>query len=151
MSAKGFGFALVDSKLGLLDYGFSTVRALEDDVFVSRLNAHIERGEPTTLVLENLQSVESRRTAIRRQSLAIKLAENRLGMCFVSRTIVRRVFGEDTKAAIARAVVARFPELERHRPRDRRPWQAEDVRMNVFDAVAFALVILGPTKESSGL
>lgn len=149
LSAKGFGFALVDAKLGLLDHGFTTMLAHEDGVFTSRLSTLIERGRPSTLVLENLQAAKGRETAIRRQSLAIKLVEGRIGLCFVSRIVVRRVFGEETKAAIARAVAVRFPELERRRPVTRKPWQSEDVRMNVFDAVALALTILGPTGESS--
>lgn len=144
LSAKGFGYALIDAKWGLLDHGFSTFGKQGDAAFVARLSTHIERGRPSVLALENLYAPSQRPAALRRQALAIQfVADRQMGLCQVSRTIVRAFFGEVTKAAIAAAIANRFPELRRRRPRVRALWQAEDTRMNLFDAAALALVVLG--------
>jgi hypothetical protein len=39
----------------------------------------------------------------------------------------------------AAALAERFPQLQSRLPRFRKPWMTEDPRVNVFDALAFAL------------
>ena len=45
-----------------------------------------------------------------------------------------------TKYQRAVALVSRFPELEARLPRQRKPWMTEDSRINIFDALGFAVV-----------
>jgi len=50
--------------------------------------------------------------------------------------------GQGTKHALAEILAARFPEeLGCRLPPKRRPWMSEDYRMDIFDAVALALVL----------
>lgn len=145
LTAKGFGFALLDAKVGLLDWGFCTIRASEDDRFMARLISRIDRGKPTALALENFAPTKGRENALRRRDMIIRLAaERRLGTCHVSRTIIRRFLGVTTKAEIARCLAARFPELRSRMPPERKPWMTEDERMHIFDALSFALVVITP-------
>jgi hypothetical protein len=62
-----------------------------------------------------------------------------------SRQQVRRVFfadGQGTKHALAEILAKRFPEeLGFRLPPKRRPWMSEDYRMDLFDAVALALML----------
>jgi len=145
LTAKGFGFALLDAKRGLLDWGFSAVPATDDSVFMIRVIAKIARGGPTAIVLENFTPTKGRENALRRRDMVMTLAtDRRLGMCHVSRTIVRRILGVNTKAEIAEQLVGRFPELQSRMPPERRRWMNEDERMHIFDALSFAVVVLFP-------
>ena len=47
--------------------------------------------------------------------------------------------GKGTKHTLAQIIARRFPEELGHRlPPKRRPWESEDYRMGIFDAVALA-------------
>jgi hypothetical protein len=143
-TARGFGYVLLDAELGLLDWGFCGVLAADDNAFLSRIEERIDRGQPTALVLENFAPVKERAGALRRLALTMRLAEARqLGTCQVSRLVVRRVLGLTTKTEIARALAARFPELRQRMPPQRRRWMQEDDRMHLFDALSFALAVVG--------
>ena len=148
LTAKGFGFALLDARLGLLDWGFSSVPATDDAMFLVRVSARIERGHPTALVLENFAPIRSREAAVRRQGLAIKLAEERtIGLCQVSQTIVQAILGPGTKCAIAKCLADRFPELKHRVPPTRKRWTSEDERMHIFDALAMAVCVAKPRTD----
>jgi hypothetical protein len=47
------------------------------------------------------------------------------------------------KHEIAKAISRWFPVLEASVPPARKPWQAEEKCMNVFDAISFALTAFG--------
>jgi hypothetical protein len=144
LTAKGFGFALLDAELGLLDWGFCTVRATDAAGFASRLLSKIERGGPTVLVLENFAPTKLRENAVRRLEAVIDLAGARnIGMCQVSRKIVRRTLGVANKTEAAKAIATQFPELQSRIPEDRENRTSEDERMHIFDALSFALAVVG--------
>jgi len=143
LTAKGFGFALLDARLGLLDWGFSSIPATDDALFVARISARIDRGRPTALVLENFAPIRGREAAVRRQGLAITLAEARkIGLCQVSRRIVQGILGPGTKAQIVQRLAERFPELRHRMPRERAKWSTEDERMHIFDALALTVSVV---------
>ena len=144
LTAKGFGFALLDAKRGLLDWGFSAVPASDNSVFMTRVIAKIARGGPTAIVLENFTPTKGRENALRRRDMVMALAtDRRLGVCHVSRTIVRRILGVNTKVEIAQQLAGKFPELQSRMPPERRRWMNEDERMHIFDALSFALAVVG--------
>lgn len=143
LTAKGFGFVLLDAKLGLLDWGFCAMPATDDAKFVVRVTSRIERGRPTALVMENFAPTEARETAVRRCALAIRLAEERrIGLCQVSKKIVQGILGPATRTQIAQQLAKRFPELVSRLPAMRKPWNSEDERMHIFDALSLAVTIL---------
>ena len=146
LSAKGFGFVLLDRKRGLLDWGFCALRAGDDDTFARRILGRIDHGRPTALVLENLAPTKGRENALRRRDLAMQIATDRgLAMCQVSRKIVHRILGVRTKAEAAKLLAARFTELRSRMPRERKLWTTEDERMHIFDALSLAIVVIAPT------
>src|SRR5689334_12132253 len=109
LTAKGFGYALLDARLGLLDWGFSSLPAHDDVTFLARISNRIDRGRPTALVLENFAPTKSRETVSRRCGLAIRLAaERRLGLCQVSQKIVQGILGPATRRDIARILAGCF-------------------------------------------
>ena len=69
----------------------------------------------------------------------------------LGREQVRRVFfanGQGTKHALAEILAKRFPEeLGFRLPPKRRPWMSEDYRMDIFDAVALALIFFYSKKK----
>lgn len=82
---------------------------------------------------------------MKRREIIMRVASaNRLGMCHVSRLVVQRILGHRNKAAIARALADRFPELRSRMPRVRKLWTTEDERMHIFDALALAVVVMPP-------
>ena len=98
LTAKGFGYALVDKRHGLLDWGFSTLIAGDEVGFQRRVGKRIDRGRPTALVMESWPTVAGRENAQKRTEALMRMAaERHLGTCFVSRIVVRRVFGAETK------------------------------------------------------
>jgi hypothetical protein len=142
LTAKGFGFVLLDAKLGLLDWGFSSIPAHDDATFLARVSTRIDRGHPTALVLENFAPTKSREAATRRSNLAIRLAEERkIGLCQVSQKIVQGILGPGTKNDFANVLAERFPELRRRVPEERKRWSAEDERSHIFDALALAVAL----------
>lgn len=150
LTAKGFGFALLDRRRGLLDWGFCTVLAADDQAFAARLHARIDRGQPTVIVLENFAPTKGRENALKRRDFIMTVAtDRRLGMCHVSRIVVQRVMGVSTKAQIAKALADRFPELRPRIPPARKRWTTEDERMHIFDALALALVVISPGEPAA--
>ena len=144
LTAKGLGQTLLDAKLGLLHWGFSSLTAGDDAVLVARVNTYIERGKPTALVLENFAPTKGREGAVRRRNLLIQLAATRhLGLCQVSRKVVHRVLGTKTKLETAKRLVVMFPELQPRMPRKRKQWTTEDERMHIFDALGLAVTVIG--------
>lgn len=145
LTGRGFGFALLDAKLGLLDWGFCCLLATDDDAFMMRIKERIDRGQPTALVLENFAPVKERANALRRMGFVMRFAsDHHLGMCQVSRKVVQRVLGIPTKDEIAKALAVRFPELLPRLPPERERWMQEDDRMHIFDALSFGLAVMGP-------
>ena len=59
----------------------------------------------------------------------------------IAQARVKRTFAVSNKARMARAIAARFPELARCLPPERKPWMSEDLRMAMFDAAAMALIL----------
>ena len=105
----------------------------------------MKRYEPEVVVLEDPERTQRQRRA--RGVIEI------LGNCATSadiyvETVTRREVREhfresgETKWEIALAVSRWFPELEPRLPPRRRLWMPEDERMNLFDAVSFALTVL---------
>ncbi len=50
---------------------------------------------------------------------------------------------------MARFIAAKFPELARYLPPERKPWMSEDLRTAIFDAAAFALAFFLASKASN--
>lgn len=108
----------------------------------------IAHYNPQVMVLENTAAKGSRRSA-RIQALTrrlIALAKHyTIKVIVFSQKQIRRVFlgdGCGTKRALAEIIAKQFPEeLGFRLPPKRQPWMSEDYRVDIFQAVALALML----------
>ena len=132
----------------LVDWGVRTVEGNKNAGSIEKVAEMIAHYNPHVMVLEDTVTKGSRRSprikALTKRLIAV--AESRaIKVALFSRKQVRRVFFGDaggTKYALAEIIAQRFPEeLGFRLPPKRRPWMSEDSRMDIFDAVALALVL----------
>lgn len=146
-STRGFGFAVLEGEEVLVDWGATEVKHDKNAETLAKVERLIVHYQPDVLVLPDALQKKSRRSA-RIKSLCQEiapLAETRkIKVKTISNEQVRkRLVGtaEATKHAIAEMLAKRFQaELGSLLPPKRRPWTSEDRRMDIFDAVALALV-----------
>lgn len=149
LSTKGFGFAVLDVGGTLANWGTKTTKGKDKNAeSLVKANEVITHYRPDVLVLEDTSARHSRRAPrIRKLSKRIiKLAaKNQLKVRLFSREQVMKSFfadGNGTKYALAELIAQRFPEELAHRlPPERREWMSEDSRMDIFDAVALAVLL----------
>lgn len=150
-SSVGFGFAVLEEPTRLVDWGVTQVWSKSPRAFLSRLEALVDRYSPTLIVLEEVQNTKQRKRTSQRLSLVGRYAASRrIAVTKVSRADVRAAFGnEPSKHDIAVAIATMFPELASKLPPRRKLWTSEKERMNIFDALSFALTALAvlPTTE----
>jgi Holliday junction resolvasome RuvABC endonuclease subunit len=115
---------------------------------IAKVEEMIVHYQPDAIVLEDHLAKHSRRSAriqaLSRRIIAVAKSRN-VTVTLFSREQVRRAFfadGQGTKYALAEILAVRFTkELNFRLPPKRRPWMSEDYRMDIFDAVALALVL----------
>jgi RNase H-fold protein (predicted Holliday junction resolvase) len=142
---RGLGFAVLEGPIHLVDWGVKEVRSNKNERCLGLIEEMIDRYCPDAIVVEEYDGRGSRRCSRVAELIksASRLATKRkIKVGRISRSEVRDAFSEShayTKHQIAEAIASRFPELVPRLPRFRKAWMPEDNRMNVFDAVAFAL------------
>ena len=147
-STKGFGYAVLEGHNLLVNWGVRSVGGDKNAGSIEKVEEMIAHYNPQVVVLEDTVTKGSRR------SFRIRALTKRLVALTESRTIkvalftqkqVRGVICGDasgTKHALAEIVAERFPEeLGFLLPPKRRPWMSENSRMDIFDAVALALMV----------
>lgn len=149
-TSKGFGFAVIEVDLFLVDYGIARVWSARMREFIDRAYSVVEKYRPVMIVLPRGSSAKSQRR--RRAKLSAFAAHLRLHhhpVVMLPRDSVLKTFEPSgtTKHEIAIAIAKAFPELTSRLPRKRRPWMSEDESMNVFDAVALALTVLSNPRD----
>lgn len=146
-STRGFGYAVVEGHDTLADWGVKTVEGDKNSESLARVERLIALYEPEIVVLQDTSTKTSRR-APRIKTLSKRIlnlvGKRKIKVALFSHEQVRKVFFEDgkgTKHELAKIVAERFPEeLGGKLPPKRKPWMTEDPRMDIFDAVALALV-----------
>lgn len=144
-TSKGFAWCLLESGRTLVDWGTVHVDPPHHENSIKRVTSLLEVFRPDMIAVEDCTK-DSRRSG-RAPELILnieKLARSRrVQASRISRKSVEELFAPASgKHEIALAIAEVFPELKLRLPRKRRPWMTEDERMNVFDAVSFALVCL---------
>jgi Holliday junction resolvasome RuvABC endonuclease subunit len=132
----------------LVDWGVKSIEGDKNSGSIEKVEEMIAHYNPQVMALEDTAIKGSRRSR-RIQALTQRLvavAEGRtIKVMLFSQKHIRRVFFGDwggTKHALAEIIAERFPEeLGFRLPRKRRPWMSEDSRMDIFDAVALALMV----------
>jgi hypothetical protein len=132
----------------LVDWGVRSVTGDKNADTLKKVVAMIALYKPVALVLEDASAKGSRRSRRIRdltEEIVATAAGRRIKVALFSRDRVMQTFFEDghgTKHAIARILAVRFQEeLGPRLPPRRKPWNSEDYRMGIFDAVALALTL----------
>ena len=142
---RGFGYAVFEGPLRLVDWGTRDVRQDKERGALHKIEELLRQYRPTVIVVEDCGHRKSRRNPrVRRLAESILVAARAFGAegRALSLAAVYRAFagtGVGTKYGIATALVRAFPELLVRLPPKRKPWQTEDSRMSIFDAVALGL------------
>ncbi len=142
---RGFGYAVFEGPLRFVDWGTKDVRVDKERVALHKIGELVQLYRPTVIAVEDYGHRKSRRNPrVRQLTGSILAAAREFGA--EGRTLplaaVYRAFagtGAGTKYGIATALVRAFPELMVRLPPKRKPWQSEDSRMSIFDAVALGL------------
>ena len=140
-TSRGFAFAVLAGPHQLLDWGTREVKTEKD--YVPAVGELCDQYEPHMMALEReLGSRRSKRGPIRIRAAASVAAEKEIATVKFSRKQVNEWFGASTKHEVALRIADRFPELKERLPRERSVGSSEDERMNIFDAISFALTVL---------
>jgi Holliday junction resolvasome RuvABC endonuclease subunit len=132
----------------LVDWGVKSFTGDKNAGSIKKVEEMIAHYSPQVIVLEDTATKESRRSsrikALTKRLVAV--AERRIisAALFSQKQIQRAFFGDvaGTKHALAEIIAERYPEeLGFSLPPKRRDWMSEDYRMDIFDAVALALMV----------
>ncbi|HEX4961649.1 MAG TPA: hypothetical protein VF173_12470 [Thermoanaerobaculia bacterium] len=142
ITPKGIAFAVLEGMERLYDAGVTYVDLPSKHAYVEKVETLVLRYLPQVLVLEDTEGIgfkkgpRSKHVIKRIELLALSKT---LPVVKVSRKEVLSVFGTKNKYETATTVARFFPELEKRLPDNRKPWESELDRTNIFDAVSFAL------------
>ncbi len=143
---KGFGYAVLELPLRLVDWGIARVKGEKHAGAVAAFEKLLDRFRPDALVLEDAGAPGSRRhPRVRRLIDAlVQIARERgIAVFTVARTAVLKCFSTPeeraTKQSVAKRLTGRFPELLSKLPPARKLWESENERMSIFDALALAV------------
>jgi len=146
-STRGLGFAVLEGKANLIDWGVKSADGDKNARSVKSVEGMIAFYQPEVLVMEDHSAKGSRRSPRIRelgQQIIIATSSRNIRAKLFSREQVRKAFfadGQGTKHSLAKLLAERFPkELASRLPRKRRPWDSEAHSMDIFEAVALALV-----------
>jgi Holliday junction resolvasome RuvABC endonuclease subunit len=145
-TTKGFGYAVFEQPMHLVEWGCTRAPTDKHASAIAHFEKLLARFRPDAVVLEDVEAPGSRRRHRARRLIGAltKLARERdIPVHLVARTAVLACFSSPdepaTKYSIATRLTQYFHELAPHLPPPRDPWQSEDERMAVFDALALAL------------
>jgi hypothetical protein len=148
LSTKGLGYAVMEGQNVFIAYGNKVVEGGDKNVkslvWIEKLMA---RYQPGVLVLQDVAAKGSRR-APRIKSLHRKIVKSaekqKIKVKLISGKEVRNLLlgnPKGTKQEMAELLAGKFPEeLAFRLPPKRKPWKSEDSRMDIFEAVALAVV-----------
>jgi len=143
---RGVGFAVLEGENTLADWGVKTVAGDKNSGSVAKVEQLITDYDPEVLVLQDVESKDSRRSLrireLSRILTALASSRNLKVARFPWIRVQKTMFAEGwgTKQQIAEIVAKIFPEeLGFRLPPKRRLWESQDYRMSMFDAVALAL------------
>jgi hypothetical protein len=145
---RGFGYAIFEGPESLVAWGVKYASGDLDVQRTSQLARLIACYEPDILVIEDCEVQGNRRRNTARTYLELAAAfaaKQQITVRRVARKNVLETFGPaSTKYRVAVTLAEHFHGLRERLPRERKPWQSEDERMSIFDAVAFAWTFLHP-------
>jgi hypothetical protein len=149
----GFGYVVFEGPERLIDWGVPYFRGEKHARCLKRIDRLITQYDPDVAVLEDVSSQGCRRgRRVRKLVRAARalFARRRVRIKLVPRTTMCQVFagvGCANKDDIAAHLGTRYPELGPRVPPRRKCWMAEDWRLGMFDAAAFAHAYFDAKKQ----
>ncbi|MCI0417638.1 MAG: hypothetical protein L0312_00195 [Acidobacteria bacterium] len=140
---RSFGYVVFEGPDRLLDWGVKSFRNGVNAVQVPRgrkLEWLQEDYLPSVIVLKEPGPRSKRRQFV--ETVQAKAKSLGIAIRQLRPSAVQKAFGgagQLTKYAMACALAERFPELRWALPPKRKPWQSEDYRTSIFDAVALGV------------
>jgi hypothetical protein len=154
-NTRGFGFAVLDDAVGLIDWGIKKFKPREQEIALNKIKQLIATYAPDTIVLEDLKAAPFRHAyrihrlspAVERLAKSFGIGARKLSLAQVKNTFSYEPLG--TKHQIARKLAEHFSdELGHLLPPKRVLWKAEHYRMGIFDAAALAVTFFWITPKS---
>jgi hypothetical protein len=147
LSFRGFGFVVMEGEKTIIECGGRVARGDKNAQSTAKVEKLLNSYRPGVVVLQDVEAKGSRRypriKALNRQIKAV--AEKRkIQVKLISGKHMRSVLLGDpkgTKHETAETLAVQFPdELASRLPPKRKLWKSEDGRMDIFDAMALAVV-----------
>lgn len=147
LSTGGFGFVVMEGQKTIVECGGRVADGDKNAQSLAKVKKLLNFYRPGALVLQDVEAKGSRRAPrIKTLNRQIKrVAEKRkIEVKLISGKQLRSsLLGnpKGTKQQMAELLVMQFPdELASRLPPKRKTWESEDGRMDIFDAVALAVV-----------
>jgi Holliday junction resolvasome RuvABC endonuclease subunit len=145
-TSRGVGFAVLEGKDSLVDWGVKTVQGDKNANSLTKVEELIAQYQPGVLVLQNTKdSRRSQRIKVLSRKIVVMAETHKVSIKLFSQEQVRRTYFADglgTKQEIAELIAQRFPdELGTRLPQKRKAWMSEKYQMGIFDAVALAVML----------
>jgi hypothetical protein len=147
LSAKGFGFVVMEGQKTIIECGGRVADGDKNAQSLAKLEKLLDFYRPGVLVLQDVEAKVSRRAPrIKTLNRQIKrLAEKqKIEVKLISGKQLRSLLlgnPKGTKHEVAEMIAMQFPdELASRLPPKRKPWESEDSRMDIFDAMELAVV-----------
>lgn len=146
-SSYGVGYALIEGFDTLADWGLKRISGDKNKSSLQRVKELLAHYEPELLIMQNTGVKTSRRSPrIKQLNNQIKTFARGSNVKVLSftREAVKQAFLPNSKGSkhdLALVIADRFPEeLALRVPPERKAWMTEDSRVNLFEAVALALM-----------
>jgi hypothetical protein len=142
---EGFGWVLFENPLRPFQWRSHTVFDDKNARCLRGIEKLMELFEPHTLVLEDFESKESKRSGRVRKlcrALVLLAQQRSMDIAVYTREQVRFVFssyGAVSRQQIAEAVARHVPAIGHRLPAKRKSWEKEDPRIALFMAAALVL------------
>jgi Holliday junction resolvasome RuvABC endonuclease subunit len=146
LTARGFGYCVMENQ-AILECGKKEVKGNKNLQSVSKIEKLLKQFLPGVLVLQNVNVKghhrSSRIKALHKQVIELA-AKQKLKVTLFSGEKLRVILlghVKGTKYQMAKLIAQKYPlELAGKLPPQRRVWESENSRMDVFDAVGLAVV-----------
>ena len=146
LTARGFGYCVMENQV-ILESGNKGVEGNKNSQSVYKIDKLFKQFLPSVLVLQDVNAAGCRRAprikTLHRQVVELA-ASRKIKVSLISGKMLRIALVGDakgTKHEMAEFLAQKYPaELAAKLPPKRRPWENEDGRMDIFDAVGLAVV-----------
>jgi Holliday junction resolvasome RuvABC endonuclease subunit len=147
LSTGGFGFVVMEGQKAIIEFGRRVADGDKNAQSLAKTKKLLNFYRPDILVLQDVEAKGSRRISrIKTLNRQIKTVaeKHKVRVKLISGKQLRTsLLGNPTgtKQEMAEMLAAQFPdELASRLPPKRKLWKSEDTRMDIFDAMALAVV-----------